>query len=90
MIGKMILRFDDTNPSKEKEEYVQSIKDDLVRLGVNFDQQTHSSDYFEILNEYIRRMIREGKAYCDNTDVDTMRKNRGEGKPLIIKGIESP
>jgi glutamyl-tRNA synthetase len=47
--GKMILRFDDTNPSKEKVEFVDSIISDLKQLGVLHDKQTHSSDYFEIL-----------------------------------------
>lgn len=75
----MILRFDDTNPSKEKEEYVDSIKDDLKSLGVSYDRLTHTSDNFEYLQEMMIRMITEGKAYCDNTDVETMRKNRGEG-----------
>jgi len=75
----MILRFDDTNPSKEKEEFVDSIKYDLKCLGVNYERMTHTSDHFEYLLEMMIKMITEGKAYCDNTDVDTMRKNRGEG-----------
>jgi glutamyl-tRNA synthetase len=51
--GKMILRFDDTNPSKEKGEFVESIKNDLNSLGVFPDKQTNSSDYFDILRKYL-------------------------------------
>lgn len=47
--GKMILRFDDTNPSKEKDEYVQSIIEDLKTLGISYDQLSYTSDYFDKL-----------------------------------------
>jgi glutamyl-tRNA synthetase len=65
--GKFILRFDDTNPSKEKDEYVNSIIDDLALLGMKHDQLTYSSDYFEQLYDIAKILISKGKAYCDNT-----------------------
>ena len=71
--GKMILRFDDTNPLNEKEEYEQSIKEDLIRLEIFADRITHTSDYFDVLIKYMTKAITEGKCYCDNTDVDTVR-----------------
>ena len=65
--GKFILRFDDTNPSKEKDEYVNSIIDDLALLGMKHDQLTYSSDQFEQLYDIAKTLISKGKAYCDNT-----------------------
>lgn len=79
--GKMILRFDDTNPAKEKDEYVDNIKKDLATLEIFPDDLTHTSDYFEVILKFMTQMISEGKAYCDNTDVNTMRKERTEGTP---------
>lgn len=77
--GKMILRFDDTNPTKEKGEYVDNIIKDLKSLEIVPDQITYSSDYFEQFYDYMTALIKEGKAYCDNTDGDTMRIERTEG-----------
>lgn len=74
----MILRFDDTNPSKEKEEFVDSIMADLKDLGVHFDRLTYTSDYFEKIIEYGKQMIEKGKAYCDNTPLEQMREERGK------------
>lgn len=71
--GKFILRFDDTNPSKEKDEYVNTITEDLALLGMKHDQITYSSDYFEKLYDIAKILIKAGKAYCDNTKVDQMR-----------------
>lgn len=71
--GKMILRFDDTNPSNEKEEYVQNIIKDLERLEIIPDQITHTSDYFELLQDYMTKLISEGKCYVDNTPVDKVK-----------------
>ena len=79
--GKMILRFDDTNPAKEKEEYVDNIKKDLATLEIFPDEVTHTSDYFENLMKIMTQMISEGKCYCDNTCVEVMRKERTEGTP---------
>ena len=77
--GKMILRFDDTNPSKEKEEYVENIIADLKTLEIYPDQVTHTSDYFDFLQETMETLIKKGKCYCDNTPVDQMRDERKNG-----------
>ena len=75
----MILRFDDTNPMKEKEEYVDSILHDLKTLGISWSRLTHTSDYFPLIIDYGRQLLREGKAYVDSTPVEQMRKQRMEG-----------
>ena len=77
--GKMILRFDDTNPSKENEDFVDNILKDLERLGIVPDRITYSSDYFETFYEYMTNLMKEGKAYCDNTEVEVMREQRTNG-----------
>ncbi|KAF8563573.1 hypothetical protein P879_09425 [Paragonimus westermani] len=60
--GRLILRFDDTDPSKEKEIYEESILSDLPRLGVCWDVRSHTSDHFELLLKLCEQMIRDGKA----------------------------
>lgn len=66
--GKTNLRFDDTNPTKEDVEYVDSIKEDVKWLGFDWDAEFYASDYFETLYEYAVRLIKKGKAYvCDMT-----------------------
>ena len=77
--GKIILRFDDTNPSKEEEEYEDSIKTDLKTLGIDHDMFSHTSDHFDTLLGYGERMIKEGNAYIDDTPVDKMREERNAG-----------
>lgn len=77
--GKMILRFDDTNPSKEKNEFVDSIMEDLKTLGIEHDKLTYTSDNFKMIEGMMSKMIAENKAYCDNTNVEDMRKQRMEG-----------
>lgn len=77
--GKLIIRFDDTNPSKEKVEFTQSIIEDLKLLGIKGDRVTHSSDYFQEMYDMAIQMIKEGKAYCDDTPQEKMREERGEG-----------
>jgi glutamyl-tRNA synthetase len=74
--GKLIIRFDDTNPSKEKEEYEQNIIKDLASLGVVGDIVTHTSDYFDVIEGHARRMINEGKAYMDDTPREQMQAER--------------
>lgn len=76
--GKMIVRFDDTNPSKEKEEYQNAILEDCGLLGVKYDQVTYTSDYFQQLYEMCVQMIKDGNAYADNTPQEQMRKEREE------------
>ncbi|KAI9033267.1 tRNA synthetases class I, catalytic domain-containing protein [Hyaloraphidium curvatum] len=77
--GKFYVRFDDTNPSKEKMEFEQSIKEDLELMGIVADKTTHTSDYFDALYEKAIELIDLGLAYVDNTDMETMRYERGEG-----------
>lgn len=77
--GKLIIRFDDTNPSKEKEEFQDSILEDLSLLGIKGDRVTYSSDYFQEMYDRCVAMIKEGKAYCDDTPTEKMREERMDG-----------
>ncbi|KAJ1344787.1 glutamate-tRNA ligase [Batrachochytrium salamandrivorans] len=77
--GKLIIRFDDTNPSKEKSEFEESITEDIALLGVKGDILTHTSDHFEHLYGEAIKLINLGLAYVDNTDQDTMRAERFDG-----------
>jgi len=75
--GKCNLRFDDTNPTKEDTEYVDSIKEDVKWLGFNWDGEFYASDYFETLYEYAVKLIKKGKAYvCDLTQ-EEIAESRG-------------
>ncbi|KAI9090508.1 tRNA synthetases class I, catalytic domain-containing protein [Phlyctochytrium arcticum] len=69
--GKLIIRFDDTNPTKEKSEFEEAIKEDLRLIGVIGDVITYTSDSFDAIYNYALEMIKSGKAYVDNTDVET-------------------
>ena len=79
--GRLIVRFDDTNPSKEKQEFEDAIVEDLALLGIKADVVTHTSDYFEKLQELAVRMIKEGHAYADDTQQEQMRAERMDGIP---------
>lgn len=72
----MILRFDDTNPTKEKEEFVDSIMEDLKDLGVNFDKLSYTSDYFDKIIDLGKLLITKGLAFCDNTVKEVMQEER--------------
>jgi glutamyl-tRNA synthetase len=85
--GKLLVRFDDTNPSKEKEEFKASILEDLARLGVRPDVVSHTSDHFDLIADFARQIIKEGKAYMDDTPVEQMRMERGKG---IISARKPP
>jgi len=74
--GKLLLRFDDTNPSKEKDEYVENIKRDLKTLGIIPFKVSHSSDHFDECLKYAEEMIKKGTAYCDNSTGDEIHKQR--------------
>jgi glutamyl-tRNA synthetase len=76
--GKLILRFDDTNPELEKEEFQDAIKLDLARLEITPDEITYTSDYFQVLYEYCVQMIKSGFAYADDTEQEVMKKERWE------------
>jgi glutamyl-tRNA synthetase len=56
----MLVRFDDTNPNKEKDEYEESILADLVTLGVKYETVTHTSDYFDVIQKYAVQMLEAG------------------------------
>ncbi|KUJ06715.1 putative glutamyl-tRNA synthetase, cytoplasmic [Mollisia scopiformis] len=77
--GTLLLRFDDTNPSKEKQEYQDSIIEDLALVGIKPDKTSYTSDHLQVLYEYCIRMIKEGHAYADDTDQETMRDERMKG-----------
>lgn len=77
--GKLIVRFDDTNPSKEKMEFEESIIEDLRMLGIHGDILTWTSDHFDTLYKYALTMIENGLAYVDDTEKEQMRKERMDG-----------
>jgi len=76
--GKFNLRFDDTNPTKEEQEYVDSIIDDVRWLGGNWeDRLFYASDYFQQLYDWAIQLIKEGKAYVCDLTAEEMRVHRG-------------
>src|ERR1051325_5500702 len=75
--GKCNLRFDDTNPTKEEQEYIDAIKRDVEWLGYKWDNVFHASDYFEQLYQWAEHLIRAGKAYVDDQSQEEMRLSRG-------------
>ncbi|CAA7271612.1 unnamed protein product [Cyclocybe aegerita] len=77
--GKLIIRFDDTNPSKERTEFEDTILEDLTLLGIHGDVVTHTSDHFETLYNYGVKAIKDGKAYADDTEQQQMRDERFNG-----------
>ncbi len=86
--GVTYLRFDDTNPLRESEEYVEAIKRDVAWLGYSWgDRLTHASDYFEQLYQFAEELIGKGKAYVDSQSNETIRGQRGT---LTEPGVESP
>ena len=74
--GKLILRFDDTNPLKEKQEFEDSIVGDLELMGIKPDVCTHTSDYFQELYDACITLIQKGGAYADNTPQEILRDER--------------
>lgn len=86
--GRTYLRFDDTNPGKESEEYVEAIKEDVRWLGFDWeDRLTHASDYFDQLYEAAERLIEMGKAYVDSLSAEEIREYRGS---FTEAGKDSP
>ena len=76
--GLCNLRFDDTNPTKEEQEYVDSIKEDIKWLGFDWaDREYFASDYFDQLYEFAIKLIKKGKAYVDSLNADEIRQTRG-------------
>lgn len=86
--GKFNLRFDDTNPLTEEEEFVDSIINDILWLGVDYeDRLLFASDYFDQLYEYAVQLVKKGLAYVDDSSVEEIREMRGT---IIEHGKESP
>ncbi|KAF7138493.1 hypothetical protein RHSIM_Rhsim07G0218400 [Rhododendron simsii] len=80
--GKLIVRFDDTNPAKESNDFVENILKDIETLGIKYDEVTYTSDYFPKLMKMAEELIIQGKAYVDDTPREQMQKER-------MAGIES-
>ncbi|XP_068795977.1 bifunctional glutamate/proline--tRNA ligase isoform X4 [Struthio camelus] len=74
--GKLIMRFDDTNPEKEKEDFEKVILEDVAMLHIKPDQFTYTSDHFETIMKYAEKLIQEGKAYVDDTPAEQMKVER--------------
>jgi glutaminyl-tRNA synthetase len=85
--GKTNLRFDDTNPEKEEQEYVDSIMADVRWLGFEWDRLCYASDYFDQLFAWALQLIRAGKAYVDDLTAEEIRQHRGT---LTEPGKNSP
>ena len=86
--GKTNLRFDDTNPTKEEQEYVDSIRESVRWLGFDWeDREFYASDYFGKLYAWAEQLITMGKAYVDDQTADQIRENRGT---LTAPGVNSP
>ena len=81
------LRFDDTNPAKEEQEYVDAIKKDITWLGYQWENELYSSDYFQQLYDWAVQLIKDGKAYVDSQSSEEMREQKGT--PTEI-GTNSP
>ncbi|OQR88241.1 glutamyl-tRNA synthetase [Achlya hypogyna] len=86
--GKLIVRFDDTNPSKEKDEFEQAILADLARLNIKADMVTYTSDSFPQITELARQLIREGNGYMDNTSQEQMRDERMHGIESTLRNTD--
>ncbi len=86
--GLYNLRFDDSNPMKEKQEYIDAIREDIHWIGFDWeDREYYASDYFGQLYEWAIRLIKEGKAYADDLSAEEIREYRGT---LTESGKESP
>ncbi len=86
--GLTNLRFDDTNPTKEDEEYVDAIKEDIKWLGFSWDdREYYASDYFDQLYKWAEKLVLDGKAYVDDQSAEEISRQRGT---IMTPGIESP
>ena len=77
--GVVIVRFDDTNPAKESNEFVENLLKDIETLGIKYVAVTYTSDYFPQMMEMAENLIRQGKAYIDDTPREQMQKERMDG-----------
>jgi glutaminyl-tRNA synthetase len=86
--GRCHLRFDDTNPAKEEQEYVDSIQEDIRWLGFDWGEHLYfASDYFDQLHAWAVHLIEQGKAYVDSSSTEQIRTDRGN---FYTPGVESP
>jgi glutaminyl-tRNA synthetase len=85
--GRVHLRFDDTNPTKEEQEYIDAIERDVRWMGFEWDALHHASDYFEQLYAWAMHLVEQGKAYVDDLTADEIREHRGT---LTEPGRPSP
>jgi glutaminyl-tRNA synthetase len=97
--GELILRFDDTNPTKEETEFVEAIEEDARWLGIQWVKETFASDYFDRLYEWAIRLVKKGLAYVDDQSPEEMSSSRGtlprgtkwsETESALKPGVESP
>lgn len=77
------MRFDDTNPAKETVEFENVILEDVEMLQIKPDQFTHTSNYFDLMLEYCEKLIKEGKAYVDDTEPEIMKQEREQRKESV-------
>lgn len=88
------LRFDDTNPAKEEQEFVDAIKHDVEWLGFKWDQEVYASDYFQQLYDWTIELIKKGKAYVDSQSSEEIAKQKGtptqigENSPFRNRSVE--
>ena len=85
--GEVILRFDDTNPTREETEFVEAIEEDIRWLGIEWAKVTYASDYFDELYEWAQKLVLMGKAYVDDQTQEEVSANRGT---LTEPGKNSP
>lgn len=85
--GELILRFDDTNPTKEETEFVDAIMDDAHWLGIEWAKVTYASDYFGLLYDWAVQLVKKGLAYVDDQTLEEVSANRGT---LTTPGKNSP
>jgi glutaminyl-tRNA synthetase len=97
--GELILRFDDTNPTKEETEFVEAIKEDTLWLGIQWVKVTFASDYFDRLYEWAIRLVKKSLAYVDDQTAEEMNTSRGtlprgtkwsQNESALKPGVESP
>ena len=85
--GSCNLFVDDTNPAKEKTEFVEAIKNDIRWLGYSWDKEVYASDFFALIYDYAERLIQEGKAFVCDLSAEEIKATRGT---LTEPGVESP
>ena len=85
--GELVLRFDDTNPTKEETEFVEAIEEDARWLGIEWVKVTYASDYFDELYAWAVQLVKKGLAYVDDQTPEEVSKSRGT---LTEPGINSP